>query len=91
MSLDSGTLRVGSESIARKGLLAALVVALLLVACAPPVTRPPETATARPEGFPEQYYREALGRGQRVFAVEPERSLVVIEVRRGGSLARSGA
>jgi hypothetical protein len=67
-------------------LAAALV--LLLAGCAElprieaPVSPPPE--------FPEGYYQQALKQGKPVYRIDPAQSLVVIEVRRGGSLARLG-
>jgi len=52
--------------------------------------REPAPAPAAPADFPEGYYREALARGRPVFRVDPAESVVVIEVRRAGSLARLG-
>src|SRR6266542_1026998 len=72
----------------RAGLAAALL-ALMLGACAPPV-RERAPAAAPPAEFPEGYYLEALAQGKPVFRVDSRESLVVIEVRRGGSLARLG-
>jgi hypothetical protein len=65
-------------------------VAVFLAACAPQVARPPEFLRGAPEGFPEADYRQLESQGQPVFRIEEARSLVVIEVRRGGSLARMG-
>ena len=65
-------------------------IALVLSACAPPISRPPDTAALRPEGFPEPYYQQAIERHQPVFLVDPARSILVIEVRRAGALARLG-
>ncbi len=76
----------------RAGLAAALfstMLALMLGACAPPV-RERAPAAAPPAEFPEGYYLEALAQGKPVFRVDSRESLVVIEVRRGGSLARLG-
>lgn len=70
--------------------LAAFVLAALLSACAPQPARPPTVAGAPPETFPEQFYVQAILRHQPVFRIDPARSLVVIEARRGGSLARIG-
>lgn len=67
----------------------AAALALMLGACAPPV-RERAPALAAPADFPEGYYREAAARGRPVFGVDPAGSLVVIEVRRAGSLARLG-
>src|SRR6266699_1745501 len=72
----------------RAGLAAALL-ALMLGACAPPV-RERVPAAAPPAEFPEGYYLEALAQGKPVFRVDSRESLVVIEVRRSGSLARLG-
>ena len=64
---------------------AAALVSLLLAACAqqPPAPQPVDGA---PQDFPFEYYKQA----RPVFEVDPARSLVVITVRRGGSLARLG-
>ena len=76
----------------RSGALRAVVAAPLLSAvlggCAP-LLRGPAPA-APPADFPEGYYREALAQGKPVFRVDPAESLIVIEVRRAGSLARLG-
>src|SRR6267378_3842352 len=70
--------------------LSSTLLALMLAGC-PPLLREPAPAPAVPPAdFPEGYYREALGRGKPVFRVDPRESLVVIEVRRFGSLARLG-
>jgi hypothetical protein len=77
----------------RTGLrLGAALLALTLAGCAPPVREPaPAERQARPPAdFPEAYYREALAQGRPVFRVDPAGSLIVIEVRRAGSLARLG-
>ena len=49
-----------------------------------------EAPVAPPAEFPEDYYQQALKQGKPVYRVDPADSLVVIEVRRGGSLARLG-
>ena len=66
-------------------------VASLLVACAP-VKPVPELAEkgALPPDFPEAYYRQAAAQGKPVFRVDSKTSVVVMEVRRSGSLARLG-
>jgi hypothetical protein len=77
----------------RAGVAAALsstVLALMLAGCAPLVREPVSAPAAPPAEFPEGYYREALAQGKPVFRVDPSESLVVIEVRRAGSLARLG-
>jgi polyisoprenoid-binding protein YceI len=69
-------------------LVRAAIAAVLLAGCAEilrveaPVQPPPE--------FPEGDYQQALKAGKPVYKVDPAASLVVIEVRRGGSLARLG-
>src|SRR6266568_2912052 len=73
----------------RRAGLAAALLALMLGACAPPV-RERVPAAAPPAEFPEGYYLEALAQGKPVFRVDSPESLVVIEVRRAGSLARLG-
>src|SRR5713226_7990120 len=76
----------------RAGLAAALLstmLALMLAGCAPPV-RERAPAAAPPADFPEGHYLEAAAQGRPVFRVDSPESLVVIEVRRSGSLARLG-
>src|SRR6266700_18664 len=73
----------------RRAGLAAALFALMLGACAPPV-RERAPAAAPPADFPEAHYQEVLAQGRPVFRVDPRESLVAIEVRRGGSLARLG-
>src|SRR5881396_3059082 len=70
--------------------VAAVFLSTLLAGCAPLLREPVPAPAAPPADFPEGYYREALGRGKSVFRVDPRESLVVIEVRRAGSLARLG-
>ena len=77
----------------------------LLAACAPQPVRPPQPvpppqpsqpsqpgreAEVPPPSFPLDFYRDAARRGEPVFEIDPARSLVVVEVRRAGSLARLG-
>src|SRR3989441_4742334 len=73
----------------RRAGLAAALFALMLGACAPPV-RERAPAAAPPADLPEAYYQEVLAQGRPVFRVDPRESLVAMEVRRGGSLARLG-
>src|SRR5258708_37617601 len=76
----------------RAGLAAALLSAMLaltLAGCAPPV-RERAPAAAPPADFPEAHYQEVLAQGRPVFRVDPRESLVALEVRRGGALARLG-
>jgi len=67
---------------------AAAALALFLAGCAelPRIEAP----VAPPAEFPEGYYQQALKQGKAIYRVDPAESLVVIEVRRGGSLARLG-
>ncbi|HEV2218949.1 MAG TPA: YceI family protein [Casimicrobiaceae bacterium] len=79
-----------------------LIALALLVACVqqpalPPRASPPAPPAAGvagtevpPPSFPLAFYRDAARRGEPVFEVDPARSLVVVEVRRAGSLARLG-
>ena len=75
----------------RLGATLAACIASLLAACAQvkPVPELPEKG-ALPPDFPEAYYRQAAAQGKRVFRVDSKNSLVVMEVRRSGSLARLG-
>ena len=74
----------------RRHLLAALVAAVLsgCALLAPEPAPPPPVVP--PAEFPDAYYRQATAQGKPVFRVDPAASLVVIEVRRSGSLARLG-
>jgi hypothetical protein len=69
---------------------AAACLTLLVAACVPQVARPPQVLRGAPEGFPDAEYRQLAAEGLPVFRIESEGSLVVIEVHRGGSLARVG-
>jgi YceI-like domain len=71
-------------------LVALASLAMLLAACAPEATRPPESLRQAPDRFPEASYRQLAVQGRPVFRIDPARSLLVIEVYRGGSLARVG-
>lgn len=71
----------------------AALVALLAGCTLPPpasLPAPVPVAAPAPAGFPDAYYRRLLAQGTPAFRVDPDRSLVVIEVRRSGSLARFG-
>jgi hypothetical protein len=70
--------------------VAAGLLSTMLAGCAPLLREPVSAPAAPPADFPEGYYREALAQGKPVFRVDPAESLVVIEVRRAGSLARLG-
>ena len=71
--------------------LAALLV-LCTVGCAqlPPREAVPAAAATQPSGFPARDYERFAAQGRAVYRVDPVRSLVVVTVRRGGSLARLG-
>ena len=69
--------------------VAAAACVALLAACAPQAPAPQPVPGAPPD-FPFAYYRQAQADGRPVFEVDAARSLVVIVVRRGGSLARLG-
>jgi polyisoprenoid-binding protein YceI len=69
--------------------LAAIAFCVALVACAPPPPEPSPDVRA-PADFPKREYRQAAAAGQAVYRIDAASSLVVIEVRRGGSLARIG-
>jgi hypothetical protein len=71
-------------------LIVSVLLGALMAACAPTAPRPPGAALGPPENFPERYYLQALADHRPVFRIDPERSLVVIEVRRGGPFARLG-
>jgi len=71
-------------------LLAAAAVIGLVAACARQPSVSPEPDATAPADFPAAYYREVAAQGTPVFRVDSAASLVVIEVRRGGSLARLG-
>jgi len=70
--------------------VAAVFLSTLLAGCAPLLREPVQAPAAPPADFPEGYYREAAAQGKPVFRVDSRESLVVIEVRRSGSLARLG-
>ena len=70
--------------------VAAALASTMLAGCALLLREPAPAPAGPPADFPEGYYREALGRGKPVFRVDSRESLVVIEVRRSGSLARLG-
>lgn len=63
---------------------------LLLCACAPVALPPAGPALRVPETFPADWYRAAHTRAEALLQVDPAASLVEIEVRRGGSMARFG-
>lgn len=74
----------------RIALWVAAAFTALLAACATKVAAPPEAAARRPAEFPDAYYQGMLAQGAPVFRVDPDRSLVLIVVRRGGSFSQFG-
>jgi hypothetical protein len=70
--------------------MGALALACVVAACTVPVTRPPVVGGQAPDGFPISYYQQLSQRGSEVLRIDPARSLIVIEVRRAGSLANLG-
>lgn len=63
----------------------------MLAACAPGVPpQIPAKITHAPAGFPEAHYLQAKSIGKEILRVDSAQSLVVIEVRRAGTLARLG-
>lgn len=65
--------------------------ACLLSGCAPPrAPEVPPEQLAVPADFPTARYREAESSGVKVLRVDPQRSVVAIEVGRAGSLAYVG-
>ena len=70
--------------------LLVLVACALISACATQAPPSPSPTPHAPAEFPAEYYRQTFARGQPVYRVDPESSLLVIEVHRGGSLARLG-
>src|SRR6266853_4059341 len=74
----------------RSKALRAVFLSAMFAGCAPLLREPAPAPAAPPADFPEAYYREALAQGKPVFRVDPAESLIVIEVRRSGSLARLG-
>ena len=70
------------------GFVGALI--MLLAACASPVAEAPRTGTRAPAELPEDYYHRLAAQGTPVFRVDPAGSLVIVEVRRAGSLAQLG-
>src|SRR5205809_1193181 len=78
------------RSKALRAAMAAALLSTMLAGCVPLLREPAPAPAAPPADFPELYYREALAQGKPVFRVDPAESLIVIEVRRSGSLARLG-
>jgi hypothetical protein len=68
----------------------AAACAASLAACAPALPPSATGGTAVPDGFPAAWYRQAEAAGRSILHVDPARSLVLVEVRRGGPFARFG-
>lgn len=68
-----------------------VVLAGLMAGCAPRIS-PQATVEypLAPADFPESYYRQAEALGRKVLRVDPAHSLVAIDVRSSGPLARLG-
>lgn len=66
------------------------VLMVLLAACASQVAEGPRADTQASGKLPEDYYHRLVAKGVPVFRVDPAGSLLIMEVRRGGSLARLG-
>ncbi|MBT8442179.1 MAG: YceI family protein [Gammaproteobacteria bacterium] len=64
-----------------------LLTGALLAGCSGPRTEAPPTVSA---GLPVSYYEDALQRGDSVYRVDPDASLVTVYVYREGPLARLG-
>lgn len=75
-------------------LYSAFICLLAIVACTPPTlaprTPPPAMQIAAPADFPTAWYDAAAARGEALLRIDAATSLVEIEVRRGGSMARFG-
>jgi hypothetical protein len=67
-----------------------LLIAITLGACAPGAVSPPAQVPLEAPADRWAAYRRAEALGQTVLRVDPGRSLIVITVRRGGTLARLG-
>ena len=68
----------------------AAVLGLLLVGCAQNATQAPESGSPGKPAFPDAYYHRLEEEGKPVFRIDPAQSLMVMEVRRSGSLAQFG-
>ena len=69
---------------------AALLIVAAVTGCIVPETQRDVKGRSAPLEFPQAHYRRAISEREPVFEVDPAQSLVVIEVRRAGSLARLG-
>ena len=64
------------------------LVLVLVASCARPPAEPVSPSTTAQ--LPQAFYDDALSAGKAVYRVDPGQSLVVVEVRRGGTLSRFG-
>jgi len=68
-----------------------LLFAGMMQGCAPQISPPATIVNSKaPVDFPDTYYHQAEASGTKILRIDTERSLVVIQVRRGGTLARLG-
>jgi polyisoprenoid-binding protein YceI len=74
----------------RRRLLIAVNAGVLLAGCAAPSAPPVESRAGAPADFPEPTYRQAAKANHAVYQIDPATSIAVIQVHRGGSLARLG-
>lgn len=70
--------------------LLAVLAAALLASCVPAPRERVPAAPRVPADFPTAHYEQLIAQGASVYRVDPAQSLVTIEVRRAGSLARLG-
>ena len=77
-----------ADRAAALGLVGVLVA--LLAACASQRVEAPRTDAQASGALPDGDYAGLVAQGKSVYRVDPAASLVVMEVRRGGSLARLG-
>ncbi|WP_177142779.1 YceI family protein [Variovorax sp. YR216] len=78
-------------AIVARAVVAALAMVLAACASAPKQQAVPEAALVRaPQGFPADVYERLAAQGEAVYRVGLNDALVVLTVRRGGSLARLG-
>jgi len=68
----------------------AVVLAVLLAGCAAQVAQTPHGHKREPAELADTYYHGLFAQGKPVFRVDSARSILVIEVRRGGSFAHLG-
>ncbi|RZI40481.1 YceI family protein [Herbaspirillum sp. HC18] len=74
----------------RRTILVLLCAGLAACVARAPLPSLPAAGQQVPADFPEAVYRQAYAEGKNVLRVNPGESLAVIEVRRGGPLARMG-